>query len=63
MVDELSLMLSPVTDGSSGTASVFAQFQAQKAGKPVEFDLKSVQPLDSGGLYLRYLAKNVKMND
>lgn len=63
MVDELSLVLSPVTDGSSGTASVFAQFPAQKAGQPVEFDLKSVQPLDSGGLYLRYLAKNVKLNE
>lgn len=56
MVDELSLVLSPVTDGSSGTASVFAQFPAQKTGQPVEFDLKSVQPLDRGGLYLRYLA-------
>ena len=29
LVDELSLVLSPVTDGSSGTASVFAQFPAQ----------------------------------
>lgn len=63
MVDELSLVLSPVTDGSSGTASVFAQFPVQKAVQPVEFDLKSVQPLDGGGLYLRYLAKNVKLND
>lgn len=60
MVDELSLVLSPVTDGSSGTASVFAQFSAQKAGHPVEFDLKSVQQLDSGCLYLRYMAKNAK---
>lgn len=63
MVDELSLVLSPVTDGSSGTASVFAQFSAQKVGQPVEFDLKSVQPLDSSGLYLRYLAKNVRLNE
>lgn len=60
MVDELSLVFYTVTDGSSGTDSVFAQFSAQEAGHPVEFDLKSVQQLDSGGLYLRYMAKNVK---
>ena len=63
LVDELSLVLSPVTDGSSGTASVFAQFPAQGAGQPVEFDLKTVQPLGGGGLHLRYLAKNARQSE
>lgn len=60
MVDELSLLLSPVTDGSSGTASLFSQIPALNAGKPVEFELKSVERVDNDGLYLKYLAKNAK---
>lgn len=60
MVDELSLMLCPVTDGSSGTASVFTRIPEWSAGKPVEFDLKAVERVGSGGLYLNYLAKNAK---
>ncbi len=59
-VDELSLVLSPVTDGSSGTASVFAQTPPLNSGKPVEFDLKDVNRIGGSGLYLRYLSKNVK---
>lgn len=59
MVDELSLVLSPVTDGSSGTASVFTQIPASGAGKPVEFELKAVEQIGNGGVYLNYLAKNV----
>ena len=60
MVDELSLVLSPVTDGSSGTASVFSQIPTFGAGKPVEFELKAVERIRDGGLYLNYLAKNAK---
>lgn len=60
MVDELSLVLSPVTDGSSGTASVFTQIPSLSEGKPVEFDLKAVERVGDGGLYLNYLAKNAK---
>lgn len=60
MVDELSMVLSPVTDGSSGTASVFTQIPASGSGKPVEFDLNTVEQIGSGGLYLNYLAKNAK---
>lgn len=60
MVDELSLVLSPVTDGSSGTASVFTQIPSLSEGKPVEFDLKAVERVGDDGLYLNYLAKNAK---
>lgn len=58
MVDELSMVLSPVTDESSGTASVFAQMSAFSEGKPVEFQLKAVERIGDSGLYLNYLAKN-----
>ena len=62
MVDELSLVLSTVTDGSSGTASVFTQIPALNAGKPVEFELKAVEQIGNGGLYLNYLAKNARQD-
>lgn len=63
MVDELSLVLSPVTDGSSGNASVFTLIPELSAGEPVEFDLRSVERIGSGGLCINYLAKNVKQSD
>lgn len=63
MVDELSLVMSPVTDGSSGNASVFTRIEELAAGDPVEFDLKAVEQIGSGGLYLSYFAKNAKQFD
>lgn len=60
MVDELSMVLSPVTDGSCGTASVFTRIPGVSEGRPVEFTLKIVERIGDGGLYLTYLAKNVK---
>ena len=60
MVDALSLVLSPVTDGSSGTASVFTQLPMLDEGKPVEFELETVERVGRGGLHLSYLAKNSK---
>lgn len=63
IVDELSMVLSPVTDGSCGNASVFARIPEFGTGEPVEFDLKPVKQVGSGGLHLNYLAKNIKRSD
>lgn len=60
MVDELSLVLSPVTDGNSGTASIFTRVPEWGAGEPVEFELQTVERVGKGGLYLRYAAQNAK---
>lgn len=60
MVDELSLFLAPVTDGSSGSASLFQQVPALAEGGPVEFLLKDVEKIGDGGLRLNYQAKNRK---
>lgn len=60
MVDELSLFLAPVTDGSSGTASLFTQIPSLVEGQPVEFLLKEVEKAGDGGLRLNYQAKNRK---
>ena len=63
MVYELSLVLSPVTDGNSGTASIFTQVPGWGAGKPVEFDLKAVERIGNGGLYLRCVVQNAKWTE
>ena len=60
MVDELSLFLAPVTDGSSGTASIFTQIPLLTEGKPVEFLLRETEKIGDGGLRLNYQVKNRK---
>lgn len=60
MVDELSMVLSPVTDGSCGGAAVFTQIPGVSDGSPIEFTLKAVERIGDSGLYLNYLAKNAK---
>lgn len=46
-----------------GTASVFSQIPTSSAGKPVEFELKAVERIGDGGLYLNYLVKNARQAD
>lgn len=58
MVDELSLVLAPVTDGSSGSAALFTQVSSLGTGDPVEFELKTIEQVGSGGLHLNYMVKN-----
>lgn len=60
MIDELNLFLAPVSDGSSGKASVFTQIPSLSEGKPVEFLLKDMEKIGEGGLRLNYLVKNVE---
>lgn len=60
MVDELSLVLAPVTDGSIGTASLFTQIPEVCTGNPVVFDLKNVEQVGSGGLHLCYISRNAR---
>lgn len=57
MIDELSLFLAPVTDGSSGAASLFTQALPSVKGKPVEFVLKDIEKIGDGGLHLTYKPK------
>ncbi len=60
MIDELSLVLAPMTDGGSGSASLFTQIPSFTEGKPVEFVLKGMRKIGDGGLYLNYLTQNRK---
>ncbi len=54
LVDELSLVISPVTDGETNTASVFASSSFLQESNPVEFHLKDVKTYDGDVIALRY---------
>lgn len=60
LIDELSLVIAPLTDGMTDTASVFdrASFHADSA--PIPFKLLSAEVLDGDALWLRYEPKNRK---
>jgi riboflavin biosynthesis pyrimidine reductase len=60
MVDELSLLLAPVTDGSSGSAAVFSKISSAPDAVPVEFTLEQVQKIGDDGVHLIYKARNAK---
>ena len=60
VVDVLSLLMAQVTDGSQGSASLFAQIPGLTSAGPVEFSVKEVRQTAAGGIYIRCLAKNSK---
>lgn len=60
VIDELRLLIAPVTDGSRGSASLFTQLSYLNEGSPVEFTLKTVEKTGDNGVYLNYLAENAE---
>ena len=54
LIDELSLVLMPVADGSTGTPTVFDT--GTRARKATKLSLRSVERLGGGALWLRYRA-------
>ena len=63
MVDELSLVLAPVTDAGKGSAALFSPVPTLEGGSPVEFTLEKAERIGENGLHLKYLAKNVKKDE
>lgn len=57
LVDELSLVITPVADGENNTVTLFEKSDGLPAHAPVGFTLKSVDILNGGGVWLRYLVK------
>lgn len=57
IVDELSLLLAPVADGSKDIPTVFEQFDSTTKSQPIEFELKKVEPLKNDGVHLVYKTK------
>lgn len=54
LIDELSLIIAPVTDAASDTSTLFETGSYIKPISPVAFSLKEVEKLAEGGLWLRY---------
>lgn len=60
LIDELSLVLCPLADGETDTATVFDRSPYLPKGVPVAFSLKNVQTMPGDGLWLVYRPKNIK---
>lgn len=58
MIDELSLLITPVTDGSPDTVSVFEKQPFLPEHAPVAFSLKHVEKLKENSIRLVYIVEN-----
>lgn len=58
VVDELSLLLSPVADGDPNTPTVFERMEQTNKSRPVLFHLKNVSPLPKDVVHLTYITEN-----
>lgn len=57
LIDEFSLVIAPVADGSRETASVFETADFLPRRSPAAFMLKAVEQIDGDTLWLRYMLK------
>lgn len=57
LIDELSLVIAPVTDSASDTVTLFERANYLPKKTPVEFALNSVEKLNNDGVWLRYTIK------
>ena len=55
LIDELSLVIAPVADGSAAAASIFEEADFLPAYGPEPFRLEEAKPLEGNVLWLRYL--------
>lgn len=58
VVDELSLLLSPVADGDPNTPTIFERIEKFDQSKPALFYLKNVSLLPNDVVHLTYITKN-----
>ncbi len=54
LIDELSLVIAPVADGSTTAVSIFERAEFLPPHEPTAFVLKEAKPLEGSGLWLRY---------
>lgn len=57
LVDEVSIVMTPVADGSTETASLFDGNPKYNKNEPVGFELIDMQKLADGSVWLRYAVK------
>lgn len=60
LIDELSLVIAPVSENSSHAVSLFEPFDSDGAAYPVSYRLIEAKPTDGDGLWLRYTPNNRK---
>lgn len=53
-IDELSLVIAPVADGSTTAVSIFEQSEFSPYSSPIPLCLKQMKLLDENVLWLRY---------
>lgn len=57
LLDEVSIVVAPVADGSTSAVSVFERADFQPERKPAVFAIKEVERLQGGALWMRYVMK------
>lgn len=60
LIDELSLVIAPVADGSRTAASIFERADFLPASKPFPFTLAEANVLEGDCMWLRYVSKDGK---
>lgn len=60
LIDEVSLVICPLSDGGRNVATLFDQSPYLPHGRTVAFELLNVQTLPGDGLWLKYRPKNIK---
>lgn len=60
LIDQLSLVISPLADGNTASASVFDRGDFLPARPPAAFSLRETMQLDGNGLWLRYTRKGTR---
>lgn len=63
VVDELSLLIAPVADGSHTAVAIFEKSACLPPAKPEEFQLQTVERLKGDGIRLTYLVKKKEIGD
>ncbi|MBD1379879.1 RibD family protein [Metabacillus arenae] len=57
LIDELSIVMAPLTDGETNTVTLFEKADYLPPKAPVAFSLESVEPVNGDGVWLRYTVK------
>jgi len=60
LIDEVSIIMTPVTDGKEETKTIFEKNQLLSDIAPIGFKLKSVDIIEEDTLWLRYFADKWK---
>lgn len=60
LLDEVSLVMAPVADGSTTAVSIFEKAPFLPDRKPIVFTMKEVERVNGGGLWLRYTPNKPK---